>query len=78
MMRVRHKPPSSPPPLVLAFLPALARAARLFGVLGADTGLHPFTLYFRRGRGCWELGRIRPFTSCIPLTPREPTHRFIP
>lgn len=77
MMWVNHDPPSFLPPCVLVLIPALARALRAFGILGADAEHHPFTLCFRRERGCWELGRIRPFTSCNPMTPREPTHGFV-
>lgn len=57
MMRVSHNPPSFLLPCVLALLPASARAARAFGISGADAGHHPFTLRYQRGSevlGIWQ------------------------
>lgn len=75
MMRVSHNPPSFFPPRVLVLLPAPARAAR---ALSIQLGTIPSPCVSERGGESWEIGRIRPFTSCNPMTLREPTHRFVP
>lgn len=65
MMRVSHDPPSFLPPRVLVLIPALARALRAFGILGADAEHHPFSLCSEGREGAGNLAGSGPSPRAI-------------